>query len=79
MEDMRMHHIGCRLVIVDEMSKDDQMIYCHYCYAPAGHCATIHANFVRGEYYSLVAALSMDGYEDEAMVVIPGSVDGESF
>jgi hypothetical protein len=76
-EDMRMHHIGCQLVMVDEMSKDDQMIYCHYGYAPAGCRTTIYANFVRGECYSMVVALSMDGYE--AMVVVPGSVDGESF
>jgi hypothetical protein len=50
MEDMRMHHIGCQLVMVDETSKDDQMIYHHYGYAPAGCCTTIHANFVRGEW-----------------------------
>jgi hypothetical protein len=74
---MRMHHIGRQLVIVDEMSKDDQTIYCHYGYAPAGCRATVHANFVRGERYSMVAALSMDGYE--AMAVVPGSVDEESF
>jgi hypothetical protein len=77
MEDLRMHHIGCQLVMVDETSKDDQTIYCHYGYAPAGRRATVHANFMRGEHYSMVAALSMDGYE--AMAVVPGSVDGESF
>jgi hypothetical protein len=39
--------------------------------------AIIHANFVRGEHYSMAAALLIDEYE--AMVVVPGSVDGESF
>jgi hypothetical protein len=77
MEDMRMHHIGHQLDMVDEMGKDDQMTYCHYGYAPAGHRATVYANFIRGECYSMVAALSMDGYE--AIVVVPGSVDRESF
>jgi hypothetical protein len=77
MEDMRMHHIGRQLVMVDETSKDDRMIYRHYGYAPAGHRATVYANFVRGERYSMVAALSMDGYE--TMAVVLGSVDGESF
>jgi hypothetical protein len=48
MEDMRMHHIGRQLVMVDEMSKDDRTIYCHYGYAPTGCCATVHANFMRG-------------------------------
>jgi hypothetical protein len=74
---LQMHYIGHQLVMVNETSKDDRMIYRHYGYAPAGRRATIHANFVRGEHYSIVAALSMDGYE--AMAVVPGSVDGESF
>jgi hypothetical protein len=77
MEDMRMCHIGRQLVMVDETSKDDQMIYRHYGYVPAGCRVTIHANFMRGEHYSMVAALSMDGYE--AMAVVPGSVDRENF
>ena len=77
MENMRMHHIARQLVMVDETSKDDRTIYRHYGRAPAGHHATIHANFVRGDRYSMVAALSMDGYE--ALSVVPGSVDGEAF
>ena len=77
MENMRMHHIARQLVMVDETSKDDRTIYRHYGRAPAGHRATIHANFVRGDRYSMVAALSMDGYE--ALSVVPGSVDGEAF
>ena len=77
MEDMRMHRVARQLVMVDETSKDDRTIYRHYGRAPAGHRATIHANFVRGDRYSLVAAMSVDGYE--AMSVIQGSVDGDSF
>jgi len=38
---------------------------------------TINANFVWGEQYSMVAALSLDGYEGVRVVL--GSVDGEEF
>ncbi|KAH7871051.1 uncharacterized protein C8R40DRAFT_1007066, partial [Lentinula edodes] len=59
--------------VVDETSKDERTIYRHYGRAPAGQRATISANFVRGERYSLVAAMSTEGYE--ACRVVPGSVD----
>ena len=65
------------MVFVDETSKDDRIIYRHYGRAVAGCHATINANFVRGDQFSMVAALSLDGYE--AMRVVPGSVDGEEF
>ncbi|KAJ3764872.1 hypothetical protein FB446DRAFT_600811, partial [Lentinula raphanica] len=57
---------------VDETSKDDRTIYRHYGRAVSGQRATISANFVRGERFSLVAALSIQGYE--ACRVVPGSV-----
>jgi transposase len=74
---MRMHHVAHQLVMVDETSKDDRTIYRHYGRAPSGRRATVRANFVRGERYSMVAAMSMNGYE--ALSVVPGSVDGELF
>jgi hypothetical protein len=77
MTNMRMHYVASQLVMVDETSKDDRTIYRHYGRAPTGHRTTIHANFVRGGRYSMVAALSVDGYE--ALSVVPGSVDGEAF
>jgi hypothetical protein len=77
MAEMRMHHVACQLVMVDETSKDDHTIYQHYGRAPASHQATIHANFVQGERYTMVAALSLDGYE--ATSVVSGSLDGEMF
>ncbi|KAJ3752886.1 hypothetical protein EV360DRAFT_15643, partial [Lentinula raphanica] len=58
---------------VDETSKDDRTIYRHYGHAVSGQRATISANFVRGDRYSLVAAMSVDGYE--AVQVIPGSLN----
>jgi hypothetical protein len=77
MEDMWMHRIPHQLVMVDETSKDDWMIYRHYSCAPEGHCAAIHANFMRGEHYSLVVAMSVDGYK--AMSIVLGLVDGDIF
>ncbi|KAJ3964498.1 hypothetical protein EV361DRAFT_759430, partial [Lentinula raphanica] len=58
---------------VDETSKDDRTIYRHYGRAVSGQRATISANFVRGDRYSIVAAMSTEGYE--AVQVVPGSVN----
>jgi transposase len=77
MDDMNTHYTAQQLVFVDETSKDDRTIYRHYGRAPSGMRATIHANFVRGDRYSVVAALSLRGYE--AVRVTPGSVDGDEF
>jgi hypothetical protein len=65
------------MVFIDETSKDKRTVYRHYGRSIIGNCATINANFVWGERYSMVAALSLDGYE--AVHVVPGSVDGEGF
>jgi transposase len=77
MEEMRLHHVARQLIMVDETSKDDRTIYRHYGRSPEGQRATIQANFVRGDRYSMVAAMSLDGYE--ALTVVPGSVDGDIF
>lgn len=77
MQDVNTHFVASQMVFVDETSKDDRTLYRHYGRAVAGKRATINANFVRGEQYSMVAALSTDGYE--AVHVVPGSVDGEEF
>jgi transposase len=77
MAEMQMHYVARQLVMIDETSKDDRTIYRHYGRAPSNHRATVSANFVRGERYSMVAALSVDGYE--TMRVVPGSLDGEAF
>jgi hypothetical protein len=59
MEDMNTHFTAAQIVMVDETSKDNHTIYQHYGRAPAGQQATIHANFVRGDCYSMVATLSL--------------------
>jgi hypothetical protein len=76
-QDVNAHFIASQMVFIDETSKDERTIYRHYGRSIVGRRATINANFVRGERYSLVAALSLDGYE--AVRVVPGSVDGEEF
>jgi len=65
------------MIFLNETSKDDRTIYWHYGHAVAGRRATINANFVHGDRFSLVAALSLDGYE--AVRIVSGSVDGEEF
>jgi len=77
MQDVNTHFTASKMVFVDETSKDDRTVYRHYGHSIAGNRATISSNFVRGECYSMVAALSLDGYE--AVRVVSGSVDGEEF
>lgn len=70
-------YLASQCLWIDETSKDDRTIYRHYGRSLAGTRAVQSANFVRGERYSLVAALSVDGYV--AARVVPGSLDGEEF
>jgi transposase len=76
-QDVNAHFTASQMVFIDETSKDERTVYRHYGRSIIGNRATINANFVRGERYSMVAALSLDGYE--AVHVVPGSVDGEGF
>jgi transposase len=64
-------------VWTDETSKDERTIYRHYGRAPAGERATIPARFVRGERYSILPAMTIDGYIATRMVM--GSIDGPEF
>lgn len=66
------------IVALDESSKDDQTIYRHYGRSSSGSRAQIPVNFVRGDRWSIVAALTVsDGYI--ACRVVPGSVDTVEF
>ena len=71
------HLVAEQVITVDESSKDDRTIFRRFGCAPRGHWASIDADFVRGDHYSIVAALSVDGYL--ATRVVPGSVDGDEF
>jgi len=68
---------GREFVVVDEMSKNDHSTARCYGYALTGERAELVDVFVRGDHYSLVAALTISGYI--AAHVVPGSFDGSSF
>ena len=65
------------IVAVDESSKDDRTIYRRCGRSPSGMRAPCSARFVRGERYSLIAAMSVDGYVSTR--VVGGSVDTAEF
>lgn len=68
---------GRQLVFVDETSKDNRTIYRHFGRSVSGQRAIAHESFARGIRYSLVAALTMDGYM--TMRAVEGSVNGDEF
>jgi hypothetical protein len=75
--EMQDHWIAKQVIFVDESSKDDRTILCRYGRALSGQRAVMNANFVRGNRYSLVAAMGVDGYIGTRIVL--GSVDGDEF
>ena len=77
MDEVRAHYVASQVVVLDETSKDERTVYRHYGGSPVRQQALISANFVRGDRYSMVAAMSIDGYI--ACHVVPGSVDGDEF
>ena len=74
---MREHLVAEQVVTADETSKDDRTIFRRWGRSPLGNQATIDADFVRGERFSIVAAITVDGYIGTC--VVPGSVDGDEF
>ena len=69
------HLVVEQVIAADESSKDDCTIFRRFGRAPHGHPASIDADFVCGNCYSIVAAIGVDGYV--ATQVVPGSVDGD--
>ena len=64
------------MITADESSKDDHTIF--HCFGRSqGHRTSIDADFVCGDHYSIVAAISVEGYVGTR--VVPGSVDGDEF
>ncbi len=76
-EDVNTHFIVLQIVFIDETSKDNWTIYCHYGHSVVGHRATITTNFMQGDWFSMVAALSLGGYD--TVRVVEGSFDREDF
>ena len=68
---------GREFVVVDETSKNDHSTARHYGYALSGERAELVDVFVRGDRYSLVAAMTVSGYI--AAHAVPGSFDAMSF
>lgn len=66
-----------QLVFVDESSKDDRTIYRHYGRSFSGTEADVHYPFARGQRYSIIAALDVDGYVNQR--VVENSADGDIF
>lgn len=68
---------GYEFIFVDETSKDDRTTARRYGYAMSGQTAELHHVFKRGTRYSVVAALSKEGYI--ASRVVEGSLDSFEF
>ncbi|KIO13705.1 hypothetical protein M404DRAFT_110339, partial [Pisolithus tinctorius Marx 270] len=68
---------GREFVFVDETSKDERTWARHYGCAMSGARAPLSDVFVRGDRYSLVAAMTVDGYI--AAEVVEGSYDRDLF
>lgn len=68
---------GSQWVFVDETSKNEHAYFRRYGRAPRGKRAELKDVFVRGDRYSLAAALSKDGYI--AARALPGSFDSLAF
>ena len=68
---------GSEFIFVDETSKDERTWARHYGCAMSGSRASLSDVFVRGDRYSLVAAMTIDGYI--AADVVEGSYDRELF
>ncbi|KIJ98047.1 hypothetical protein K443DRAFT_629082 [Laccaria amethystina LaAM-08-1] len=68
---------GLQFVCVDETSKNEQTFARKYGRAYSGERAELKDVFVQGDRYSLVTALTVDGYI--ASDVVPGSLDSMDF
>jgi len=75
--EMQANWVAKQVLVVDETSKDDRTLIRLYGRAPSGQRASIPANFVRGQRYSMIAAMGVEGYV--ATRVVEGSVDSDEF
>ena len=65
------------VVTADESSKDNRTIFRRWGRSTKGTPAGVHTTFTRGERYSILAAISVDGYVSTRIVI--GSVDSHEF
>lgn len=77
-EDQQQRELPAPMCIwIDESSKDDRTIYRHYGWAPRGHRAVKRVSLSRGKRYSILPAMTLDGYI--ATRIVSGSVSTEEF
>ena len=74
---MTMNYMADQLVFLDESSKDDRVVLWQYGCALSGQDAIQHISLNRGVRYSILPALSLDGYM--AVRIVKGSIDGAEF
>lgn len=67
-------HTAVEMVFLDESSKDGRTLIRQYGRAESGETPVEVLPFERGERYSILPALTLDGYI--AVRVVPDSVDG---
>ena len=65
------------VVTADESSKDNRTIFRRWGRSVRGTPAGVHTGFTRGQRYSILAAISVDGYVATRIVI--GAVDGDEF
>ena len=76
-QDITVNFSADQLVFIDESSKDGRTIFRKYGRAAAGQPATQTVSLNRGQRYSILPALSLDGYM--TVRVVEGSVDSTEF
>ena len=74
---MTMNYMADQLVFLDKSSKDDHVVLQQYGHALSGQDTVQHVSLNRGVWYSILPALSLDGYM--AVRVVEGSIDGVEF
>ena len=77
LEDTLLRYTADEMVFLDESSKDGHTIFRKYGRSARGECPVIQASQDRGTRYSILPAITVNGYI--AVRVIEGSVDGAEF
>jgi len=77
LEDTLLRYTADEMVFLDESSKDGHTIFRKYGRSPRGERSVIQGVQDRGTRYSILPAITLDGYI--AVRVVEGSVDGAEF
>jgi hypothetical protein len=77
LHNMTSNYTADQLVFLDESSKDDRVILRRYGRAIQGQLAIESTSLNRGVRYSILPALTIDGYM--AVRAVEGSIDGAEF